>query len=583
MNVSQLERGQGSPFLTCQLAQLARNAINQISSHIASADLKLNVNTMLHLKHLIIGTLIYFVFATAPLTAIGSQGQHGVQNPAFERVVHVRAPGENDSRYLYIPFAVPAHAVKVSVSYQYDQANGANTIDIGLFDARSTGSDTDPRGFRGWSGGRRSEFFISREEATPGYLRGALPAGKWRVILGLYRIAPAGVVVSVKVEVETSHQSPTISTASSRKPDLSTTGAFAIPRPENPGTLGRRGRWWKGDLHMHTVHSDGNWTVAELISSARQTGLDFIAITDHNTASHHEEIDRLSKGSRQPVVLRGEEITTYGGHTNAWGLPAGTWIDFRTRPGDSSRIANIAAQAHRAGALISINHPFVLCGGCSWSYDPAARAFDGIEVWNGLWDPTDEPAVTMWDKILQSGRRITAIASSDSHRPAAPIGNPTTNVRARVLSQRALLQGIRLGHVFLTDGTDRVLLNFEAESTGGPHRSRAEIGDEIRLLAPGKVRFIVTTSVAPPDATVSLISNGEVIQSFSAKPGPPQVIDIDVQRDAYFRLEVRDGGKVMLVLTNPIYVKVQRPRAKVQSPMSNVQSPSYASSLLPME
>ena len=101
---------------------------------------------------------------------------------------------------MYIPFDVPAHAVRISVSYQYDRANGANTIDIGLFDARSTGSDTDPRGFRGWSGGRRSEFFVSRDEATPGYLRGAMPAGKWRIILGLYRIAPAGVDVSFKVD-----------------------------------------------------------------------------------------------------------------------------------------------------------------------------------------------------------------------------------------------------------------------------------------------------------------------------------------------------------------------------------------------
>ena len=121
---------------------------------------------------------------------------------------------------MYIPFDVPAHAVKISVTYQYDRANGANTIDIGLFDARSTGSDTDPRGFRGWSGGRRSEFFVSRDEATPGYLRGAMPAGKWRIILGLYRIAPAGVDVSLKVEVETGNQRPSNSTASSRKPDL---------------------------------------------------------------------------------------------------------------------------------------------------------------------------------------------------------------------------------------------------------------------------------------------------------------------------------------------------------------------------
>ena len=216
------------------------------------------------------------------------------------------APGANDSRYMYIPFDVPSHAVKISVSYQYDRANGANTIDIGLFDARSTGSDTDPRGFRGWSGGRRSDFFVSRDQATPGYLRGAMPAGKWHIILGLYKVAPAGVDVSFKVDIETGdNKSPSLS-GTARKPDLTNTGDVEAAGAENRTSLstsekqlvgGSRARWWKGDLHMHTVHSDGNWTIAELISSARNNGLDFIVITDHNTASHHEEIDRLSKAS----------------------------------------------------------------------------------------------------------------------------------------------------------------------------------------------------------------------------------------------------------------------------------------------
>ena len=181
----------------------------------------------------------------------------------------------------------------------------------------------------------------------------------------------------------------------------------------------------------------------------------------------------------------------------------------------------------------------------------------------------------MWDKILQSGRHITAIASSDSHRPDTPIGKPTTHVATRVLSQRSVLQGIRQGRVFLADGTDRVVLNFEAEWTTG-RRSLAVIGDEIRLLAPGPVRFMVVTPVAPPGATVSLISNGEVMQSFPAKTvGPPQLIEIDCRGDAYFRLEVRDGKKLMLALTNPIYLKVQRPKSARKSPMPKVRAPNF--------
>ncbi len=91
----------------------------------------------------------------APRAVAGVPFAMNMQARTVERHVHLAPPGANDSRYAYVPFDVPPHAVRVSVSYQYDRAQGANTIDIGLFDARSTGSDTDPRGFRGWSGGRR--------------------------------------------------------------------------------------------------------------------------------------------------------------------------------------------------------------------------------------------------------------------------------------------------------------------------------------------------------------------------------------------------------------------------------------------
>ncbi len=517
---------------------------------------------------LIIFALICCVLgATVPRVAIGVRHSKNVQTRTVERLIHVNPPGANDSRYAYVPFDVPPGAVRVSISYQYDHAQGANTIDIGLFDARSTGSDTDPRGFRGWSGGRRNEFFVSRDEATPGYLPDAMPAGTWRIILGLYKIAPTGVDVSFKIGIEMDENKSSSPTPAPRPTTISSTSTPVTISAAESGTrrtsalpqkiAGRGSRWWRGDLHMHTVHSDGDWTIPELINSALNVGLDFISITDHNTASHHAEIDRLRNASTQLLVLRGEEITTYGGHTNAWGLPSGTWIDFRTHPGDNARMSNIAAQAHRAGAIISINHPFALCGGCAWSYDAAARDFDGIEVWNGTWDTTDEQALTMWDKILQSGRHITAIASSDSHRQVNPIGQPTTHIAANDLSQAALLNGIRQGHVYLTGEAAQPVINFEAEAATGKHRARSISGDEIRLSTPSTIRFFINTEAAPPDATISLISNGNVIRRLtSAADAHPQAVEIECRRNSYFRLEVRDKTGTMLALTNPIYIKV---------------------------
>jgi hypothetical protein len=523
---------------------------------------------MLKAKHIIIFTFLCCLPPiTNPVIVFAGSLVRSVSSSTAEQRIHINPPGANDSRYVYVPFEVPAHAARISVSYQYDRG-GTNTIDIGVFDARSSGTDTDPRGFRGWSGGRRSEFFISRDEATPGYLRGEMPAGKWHIILGLYRVAQAGVDVTFKIDIETANGTRT-STHTAPKTSPSVTGASSGPVMESkalppssipkPQAAGRGERWWHGDLHMHTVHSDGNWTIGELFASARNTGLDFIVITDHNTASHHAEIDRLSKDLKQPLVMRGEEITTYGGHTNAWGLPSGKWIDFRTHPGDNARISNIAAQAHSAGALISINHPFVLCGGCAWTYEATARDFDAIEVWNGPWDFTDEPALQMWDKILQTGRRITAIASSDSHRPDTPIGTPSTHVAAKVLSQASLLRAIRQGRVYLTEKAAGPVITFEAELTTGKLRARLNIGDEVHLSAPETIRFLISTEAVPSGAAVSLISNGRVVRSFPARTDrQPEVIEINSQHDSYYRLEIRDQAKTVLALTNPIYVRFRR-------------------------
>jgi len=518
---------------------------------------------MLKAKHLF--TLICCVLAiTASQMVSGASRASRKLVPTVERRIHIAPRGANESRYVYVPFDVPAHVARISISYQYDRAKGANTIDIGLFDERSTGSDTDPRGFRGWSGGRRSAFFVSGNDATPGYVPGPIRAGTWRIILGLYQIAPTGVDVTLKINIETEN-GPRSSTNAELKTNPSVTSA-STPIAENSDpslpeqkVAGNGERWWRGDLHMHTVHSDGDWTVPGLISSARATGLDFIAITDHNTPSHHAEIDRLSKGLKRPLVMRGEEITTYGGHTNAWGLPPGTWIDFRAHPGDAARMSKIVADAHRSGAIISINHPFALCGGCSWSYQDAIRDFDAIEVWNGSWDPTDELALKMWDELLQSGRRMTAIASSDSHRSLNPIGQPTTHVAAKSLSPALLLKAIRQGRVYLTEKAAGPVITFEAGLATGKLRARLNIGDEVHLSAPETIRFLISTQAVPPDATVSLISNGRVVRSFSARAdNQPEVIEIDCQQDSYFRLEIRDRTKTVLALTNPIYVKLRR-------------------------
>ena len=109
------------------------------------------------------------------------------------RLDGVVTPEDARREYVYLPFEMPAGARRIEVNYHYEnqvegaqEVNPGNNIDIGVFDTR--GADFLTGGFRGWSGGARSAFYIARDAATPGYLRGPLQAGEWTIMFGLSKI-----------------------------------------------------------------------------------------------------------------------------------------------------------------------------------------------------------------------------------------------------------------------------------------------------------------------------------------------------------------------------------------------------------
>ncbi len=63
------------------------------------------------------------------------------------------------------------------------------------------------------------------------------------------------------------------------------------------------------DMHVHSVASDGNCTVREIVALAKTKGLDGVAITDHDTVQGLAEIDVISREERFPI-FPGIEIST---------------------------------------------------------------------------------------------------------------------------------------------------------------------------------------------------------------------------------------------------------------------------------
>ena len=61
------------------------------------------------------------------------------------------------------------------------------------------------------------------------------------------------------------------------------------------------------DLHTHSAASDGQYAPAELVHRAVQSGIEVLALTDHDTLDGLEEALRAAV-SQSLTVLRGVEL-----------------------------------------------------------------------------------------------------------------------------------------------------------------------------------------------------------------------------------------------------------------------------------
>jgi hypothetical protein len=439
--------------------------------------------------------------------------------------VRYTAQDRGAGRYQYVPFEVPAGTTRLTFAYAYDRAGGDNVVDLGVFEPGPL--DLGSRAFRGWSGGERKTVTITGTDATPGYWPGPLPAGRWHVALGLYKVGEAGVDVEVTVETES---------GGAASPPLT------LPaRPREP--LRRGARWYSGGLHMHTVHSDGTLTVAELSARAREAGLDFVAITDHNNTAHQVE------AGPDDGLLRivGEELTTPGGHASIWGLGGvRDFVDFRVLPGDP-RIADLVRAATARGALFSINHPSASCAGCGWEH-AVPEGVTGIEISNGNHGEMAK-AIAMWDDLLKQGRRIVGVGSSDWHRGPGTLDVASVRVWATELSTSAILDGIRRGRVVvMADGrTPPPMLVARAG------RDRVGSGETLPMGGAKTVRLDVTLPVALLGGRVDLIADGAVV---ATRPATTRVrFERPAGGDRYLRIHVFAADGAPRAVTNPVFLE----------------------------
>ncbi|MBP3962849.1 CehA/McbA family metallohydrolase [Paenibacillus lignilyticus] len=342
-----------------------------------------------------------------------------------QRLTLRRRIGKNEERtYLEVPFSLEGSVERINISYRYERGGEETVVDIGL---------RSPERIVGWSGGARESFFVGSEKATPGYLAGRIADGEWAVLLGAYKIPEGGSDVFVEVELVRPH-----------------------------------GRWMKGDLHMHSVHSDGSYTIEQAKDSCKARGLEFMALTDHNTSSQNCTVFAPDE---QLLLIPGVEMTSYFGHANVLGA-SDALQDFRVTT--SEQADEVLGEARERGGLVSLNHPF--CPSCPWELGFDVP-YDAIEVWNGPWRALNERALTWWQEQLSQGRRVIALGGSDTHRVDRFVkhGRPTASVWTETDTVQGVLAGIREGRVVLQFDPDETCMALTSGEYG--------IGDTIPRVA----------------------------------------------------------------------------------------------------
>ncbi|MFZ5924509.1 MAG: CehA/McbA family metallohydrolase [Bacillota bacterium] len=422
----------------------------------------------------------------------------------------------------------------------------SNLLNLAVFDSAGAfrGRWDSPQHFAEW-------VSIGEVEATRGFVAGAIRPGEWTVILECHAVVTDACTYELEVQCVVSG-----------------------------------GSWYRGELHAHTNHSDGTLSPDELVAVAAEAGLDFIAVTDHNTVSALSMLDALGRtcgttpqaSNGRPLVIPGMELTTFYGHAVAIGVSGFVpWHDASKDGGLSWQ----AAEVHRQGGILSIAHPFSIgypvCAGCEWEYENTdLSVVDLMEVWSGPWSSRiiwNVLALRWWDEMLCRGHRVTGVAARDVHKREELFRRETadTYVWARSLSQAGIMEGLKAGRVFMSSGP---VLDFSLR-TGGCE-TRYLPGDHVQARRGDSLVFAVklhpegkrgANGLSIRDLSVRIVEGTRErgVRSLCTMPldggGYADFGDV-VKGEAWYRCEVIGSSKCYLpgpnlvAVSNPIYIEL---------------------------
>ncbi|MBR3149062.1 MAG: CehA/McbA family metallohydrolase [Eubacterium sp.] len=312
-------------------------------------------------------------------------------------------------------------------------------------------------------------------------------------------------------------------------------------------------RYYPCELHCHTVHSDGGFTVNALQTSAKENGLSLIALTDHNTQSGFSELDDTII-----PVLRGIEWTTYFGHMLVLG--ADGFVDWRDAVPDN--IDEKIAEVKNQNGLVGVAHPFQLgspmCTGGRWEFNVGDWSkVDYVEIWHMAFshdNVENRLATEFWTSLLDKGYRLAATNGKDWHRPVEGHFGCTYLLMDEPTPDAAK-DAIKNGRTVVSSGAK---FFFTADVLGKEY----VIGDTVPN---GDAVFKVYTDIysrrefCNEDIVykeIRIVTNGGKCAAKASLTD--SAVNVKLNSGCWYRAELwgaYGGNEVMLAVTSPIYAK----------------------------
>lgn len=345
---------------------------------------------------------------------------------------------------------------------------------------------------------------------------------------------------------------------------------------------------YAGNVHMHTVYSDGTALHAELGRIASAAGLDFLIVTDHNVW-----VDGVEGYYGDALLLVGEEIHDVRCQPQANHLLAfGAEDELAPLASDSQQLIDAVSQR---GGFCYLAHPYEHRGRVGPELGPIPWAdwdvsgYAGFEIWNYMSEFKGllgnrlsavlyaylpglairgpyRVTLRRWDELLAQGRQIAAIGGSDAHgrtysmgplsREVFPYEHLFRCVNTHILTERPFNGDLEHDKALVYDALDagRTWVGYDLPASTAGFRFRARSGFNQALMGEELVRTGATVfEVETPrrahirlvcDGRAAARSRGKRLEHITAHPGVYRV-------EVYRRYRMSRRG---WIFSSPIYV-----------------------------